>query len=49
MIDLYLNALALVMPSYFGPTNIYDFQIRYTRFIFCLDGLRDQVGDAGLL
>jgi len=49
---LYLDSLALVMPSYFGPTNLPPLEA----FILGVPvlysnkaGLRDQVGDAALL
>lgn len=50
--SLYKNALALVMPTYFGPTNIPPleaFAIGTPVIYSDLDGLRDQVGDAALL
>ncbi|MDK9694551.1 MAG: glycosyltransferase family 4 protein [Sulfurimonas sp.] len=50
--SLYKNALAMVMPSYFGPTNIPPleaFAIGTPVIYSDLDGLRDQVGDAALL
>lgn len=50
--SLYKNALAMVMPSYFGPTNIPPleaFAIGTPVVYSDLDGLRDQVGDAALL
>ena len=50
--SLYRNALAMVMPSYFGPTNIPPleaFAIGTPVIYSDLDGLRDQVGDAALL
>jgi len=52
MIDLYANALALVMPTYFGPTNIPPleaFKLGIPVLYSDLDGLREQVGNAGLL
>ena len=52
MISLYENALALVMPSYFGPTNIPPleaFKLGVPVLYSDLDGLRDQIKDAGLL
>ncbi len=49
---LYRNATALVMPTYFGPTNIppleafaYGCPVCYSN----LDGLREQVGQAAFL
>ncbi len=49
---LYRGALAMVMPTYFGPTNIppleafhYGVPVLYSD----LPGLRDQVGDSALL
>lgn len=50
--SLYKNALAMVMPSYFGPTNIPPleaFAIGTPVIYSDLDGLREQVGDAALL
>lgn len=50
--SLYKNALAMVMPSYFGPTNIPPleaFSIGTPVIYSDLDGLRDQVADAALL
>jgi len=50
--SLYKNALAMVMPSYFGPTNIPPleaFAIGTPVIYSDLSGLRDQVGDAALL
>jgi len=49
---LYKQSLALVMPSYFGPTNIPPleaFAIGTPVIYSDLAGLRDQVGDAALL
>lgn len=49
---LYKQSLALVMPSYFGPTNIPPIEAFYigTPVIYSdLRGLREQVGDAALL
>ncbi|EEA00897.1 glycosyl transferase group 1 [Burkholderia sp. H160] len=49
---LYRQALALVMPTYFGPTNLppYEaFQLGVPVLYSDLKNLRDQVGDAGLL
>ena len=50
--SLYKNSLALVMPTYFGPTNIPPleaFAIGVPVIYPDLEGLRDQVGDAALL
>lgn len=50
--SLYKNALALVMPTYFGPTNIPPleaFAIGTPVTYSDLEGLRDQVGEAALL
>ncbi|MEJ5227781.1 glycosyltransferase family 1 protein [Thermodesulfovibrio sp.] len=50
--SLYKNALAVVMPTYFGPTNIPPFEAFAigTPVIYSdLPGLKDQVGDAALL
>lgn len=49
---LYQQSLALVMPTYFGPTNIPPleaFSIGTPVFYSNLKGLRDQVGDAAIL
>jgi len=50
--SLYKNALALVMPTYFGPTNIPPleaFAIGTPVIYPDLPGLKEQVGDAALL
>lgn len=50
--SLYKNSLAMVMPSYFGPTNIPPleaFSIGTPVIYSDLDGLNAQVGDAALL
>jgi len=50
--SLYKNALGLVMPTYFGPTNIPPleaFEIGIPVIYPDLPGLKDQVGDAALL
>jgi glycosyltransferase involved in cell wall biosynthesis len=50
--DLYLQSLALVMPTYFGPTNLPPmeaFQLGVPVLYSNRCGLRDQVLDAGLL
>ena len=52
MYSLYYNAIALVMPTYFGPTNIPPldaFSIGTPVIYSNLPGLRDQVGNAALL
>ena len=52
LIALYKFSLALVMPTYFGPTNIPPleaFNIGVPVIYSDLPGLRDQVGDAALL
>ncbi len=49
---LYLQSLALVMPTYFGPTNIPPleaFKLNVPVLYSDLPGLRDQVNDAALL
>jgi glycosyltransferase involved in cell wall biosynthesis len=49
---LYKKSLALVMPTYFGPTNlppIEAFELGVPVLYSDLPGLRDQVGDAALL
>jgi len=50
--SLYKNSLALVMPTYFGPTNIPPLEAFYVGVpvIYSdLPGLKNQVGDAALL
>ncbi len=50
--QLYRQALALVMPTFFGPTNIpiYEaFALGCPVITSDLDGIRDQVGDAGVV
>lgn len=50
--DLYKQSLALVMPTYFGPTNLPPleaFQLGVPVIYSNLPGLREQVGDAALL
>jgi len=50
--DLYRQSVALVMPSYFGPTNlppIEAFELGVPVLYSDKAGLRDQVGGAGLL
>ena len=52
MLELYSQSLALVMPTYFGPTNLPPleaFEIGIPVLYSDKDGLRDQVGDAALL
>lgn len=49
---LYKQSLALVMPTYFGPTNLPPleaFQLEVPVIYSDLPGLREQVGDAALL
>jgi glycosyltransferase involved in cell wall biosynthesis len=49
---LYKDALALVMPTYFGPSNIpiYEaFAYRCPVITSDIRGIREQVGDAGIL
>lgn len=49
---LYQQSLALVMPTYFGPTNLPPleaFQLGIPVLYSDKNGLRDQVGDAALL
>ena len=49
---LYKQSLALVMPTYFGPTNLPPleaFQLGVPVICSDLPGLREQVGDAALL
>ena len=49
---LYKQSLALVMPTYFGPTNLPPleaFQLGVPVIYSDLPGLREQVGDAALL
>ncbi len=48
---LYKQSIALVMPTYFGPTNIPPleaFSLGVPVLDSNLEGLRDQVGDAAL-
>lgn len=50
--SLYRQSIALVMPTYFGPTNIPPLEAFYLNVPVCysdLDGLRNQVGDAAFL
>ena len=50
--SLYKESIALVMPTYFGPTNIPPleaFALGVPVLYSDLPGLRDQVGDAALL
>ena len=50
--ELYLQSIALVMPTYFGPTNLPPleaFVLKVPVLYSDIAGLRDQVGDAGLL
>ena len=52
MASLYKESIALVMPSYFGPTNIPPleaFNLGVPVLYSDLPGLKDQVGDAALL
>lgn len=52
MVELYKNSMALVMPSYFGSTNLPPleaFSLGVPVLYPDLRGLRDQVGDAALL
>ncbi|MDR2780746.1 MAG: glycosyltransferase family 4 protein [Synergistaceae bacterium] len=52
VVFFYKNALALVMPTYFGPTNIPPLEAFYWGCPVCysdLPGLREQVGDAAFL
>jgi glycosyltransferase involved in cell wall biosynthesis len=52
MATYYKNSLALVMPSYFGPTNIPPmeaFEFKTPVIVSDLPGIRDQVGEAALL
>lgn len=52
IVDLYKAAIALVMPSYFGPTNLPPleaFELGVPVLYPDISGLRDQVGDAALL
>lgn len=50
--SLYKQSLALVMPTYFGPTNIPPLEAFLLNVPVCysdLEGLREQVGDAAFL
>jgi glycosyltransferase involved in cell wall biosynthesis len=52
MVYLYSQSLALVMPTYFGPTNLPPleaFKLNVPVLYSDLPGLRDQVDDAALL
>jgi glycosyltransferase involved in cell wall biosynthesis len=52
MSGLYAEALALVMPTFFGPTNIPPLEAwAFGCPVLCSDirGIREQIGDAGLL
>lgn len=52
IISLYRQSIALVMPSYFGPTNLPPleaFELGVPVLYSDKDGLRDQVGNAALL
>ena len=52
LVSIYKKSLALVMPTFYGPTNIPPleaFKIGIPVIYSDLDGLRDQVEDAGLL
>ena len=52
MSAFYKQSLALVMPSYFGPTNmppLEAFALDTPVIVSDLPGIRDQVGDAGFL
>jgi glycosyltransferase involved in cell wall biosynthesis len=52
VLELYRQSIALVMPSYFGPTNIPPleaFELGVPVLYPDKKGLRDQVGDAALL
>ncbi len=49
---LYTMSAGLVMPTFFGPTNIPPFEAwHYGRPVICsnIRGIREQIGDAGLL
>ena len=52
IVELYSQSIALVMPTYFGPTNlppVEAFEIGVPVLYSDKQGLRDQVGDAALL
>ena len=52
MPSYYMNSLALVMPSYFGPSNmppLEAFELETPVIVSDLPGIRDQVGEAALL
>lgn len=52
MPEIYTQSLALVMPTYFGPTNLPPleaFTLKVPVLYPNKDGLREQIGDAGLL
>ena len=49
---LYMRAVGLVMPTYFGPTNIPYLEAFYYKcpvIASDIHGIKEQVGDAGLL
>lgn len=52
MVSLYRHALALVFPTFFGPTNIPPleaFALGCPALVSDIPGMREQVGDAALL
>jgi glycosyltransferase involved in cell wall biosynthesis len=52
IVDLYRNAKALIMPTFFGPTNIPPVEAMYLGVpVICSNvfAMPDQVGDAGIL
>lgn len=52
MLELYRQSVALVMPTYFGPTNLpilEAFEIGTPVLYSDKEGLRDQIGEAALL
>ena len=52
LLDLYIKSFALVMPSYFGPTNlppIEAFKLGVPVFYPDLPGMREYVGNAAIL
>jgi glycosyltransferase involved in cell wall biosynthesis len=52
IVSLYKYSIALVMPTYFGPTNIPPLEAFKLKVPVCysdLDGLKEQVGDAAFL
>ncbi len=52
LIEIYLNSFAIVMPTYFGPTNLPPleaFKLEIPLIYPNLKGMNEQIGDAALL